>query len=41
MGYFDHFIKSDGGNTIVMKNKSTIPLSTRKKEEFLALIDTL
>jgi two-component system LytT family response regulator len=41
MGYFDHFIKTDGGNTIVMKNKSTIPLSTRKKEEFLALIDTL
>lgn len=39
--YFDHFIKSDGGNTIVMKNKSAIPLSSRKKEEFLALIDTL
>jgi two-component system LytT family response regulator len=39
--YFDHFIKSDGGNTIVMKNKSAIPLSTRKKEEFLALIDSL
>lgn len=41
MLYFDHFIKSEGGNTIVMKNKSTIPLSVRKKEEFLALIDTL
>jgi two-component system LytT family response regulator len=39
--YFDHFIKSDGGNTIIMKNKSAIPLSTRKKEEFLALIDSL
>jgi two-component system LytT family response regulator len=39
--YFDHFIKSDGGNTIVMKNKSSIPLAIRKKEEFLALIDTL
>lgn len=39
--YFDHFIKTDGGNTIVMKNKSTIPLSIRKKEEFLALIDIL
>jgi two-component system LytT family response regulator len=41
MGYFDHFIKSDGGNTIVMKNKNKIPLAIRKKEEFLALIDTL
>ncbi|UPT70603.1 MAG: LytTR family DNA-binding domain-containing protein [Flavobacterium sp. JAD_PAG50586_2] len=30
--YFDHFIKSDGGNTIIMKNKSAIPLSTRKKK---------
>lgn len=38
--YFDHFVKSDGGNTIIMKNKSAIPLSTRKKEEFLALIDS-
>lgn len=41
MGYFDHFIKTDGGNTIVMKNKNKIPLAIRKKEEFLALIDTL
>lgn len=41
MLYFDHFVKSDGGNTIVMKNKNKIPLATRKKEEFLALIDTL
>lgn len=41
MIYFDHFIKSDGGNTIVMKNKSKIPLAVRKKEEFLALIDLL
>lgn len=39
--YFDHYIKSDGGNTIVMKNKNKIPLATRKKEEFLALIDSL
>jgi len=41
MLYFDHFIKTDGGNTIVMKNKQTIPLAIRKKEEFLALIDLL
>ncbi|WP_296145501.1 LytTR family DNA-binding domain-containing protein [uncultured Flavobacterium sp.] len=41
MAYFDHFIKSEGGNTIVMKNKSIIPLSVRKKEEFLMLLETL
>ena len=39
MTYFDHFIKSEGGNTIVMKNKSAIPLSVRKKEEFMVLLD--
>lgn len=41
MAYFDHFIKTDGGNTIVMKNKATLPLSVRKKEEFLLLLDHL
>ncbi|MBD3583519.1 LytR/AlgR family response regulator transcription factor [Flavobacterium selenitireducens] len=41
MTYFDHFIKSEGGNTIVMKNKSSVPLSVRKKEEFLVLLDSL
>ncbi|HEX8562692.1 MAG TPA: LytTR family DNA-binding domain-containing protein [Flavobacterium sp.] len=41
MAYFDHFIKADGGNRIVMKNKQTIPLSVRKKEEFLTLLDGL
>lgn len=41
MAYFDHFIKSDGGNKIVMTNKATIPLSVRKKEEFLAVLDNL
>lgn len=41
MAYFDHFIKSDGGNTIMMKNNTTIPLSIRKKEEFLVLLDNL
>ncbi|MBA3679836.1 MAG: response regulator transcription factor [Bacteroidetes bacterium] len=40
MQYFDHFIKADGGS-IVMKNKSTIPLAVRKKEEFLALLNNL
>ncbi|HSD13670.1 MAG TPA: LytTR family DNA-binding domain-containing protein [Flavobacterium sp.] len=39
MAYFDHFIKTDGGNTIVMKNKINIPLSVRKKEEFLVLLE--
>ncbi|TBX70705.1 response regulator transcription factor [Flavobacterium silvisoli] len=41
MSYFDHFIKAEGGNTIVMKNKTVIPLSVRKKEEFLVLLDNL
>lgn len=41
MMYFDHYIKSEGGNTIVMKNKMSIPLSVRKKEEFLTLLNTL
>ncbi|MFT3794446.1 LytR/AlgR family response regulator transcription factor [Flavobacterium sp.] len=41
MAYFDHFVKSEGGNTIVMKNKTSIPLSVRKKDEFLILLDQL
>lgn len=41
MAYFDHFIKSEGGNTIVMQNKLKVPLSVRKKEEFLLLLETL
>lgn len=41
MAYFDHFIKSDGGNTIVMQNKLTVPLSVRKKDEFLELLERL
>ncbi|HRN97743.1 MAG TPA: LytTR family DNA-binding domain-containing protein [Flavobacterium sp.] len=41
MAYFDHFVKSEGGNTIVMKNKAAIPLSVRKKDEFLILLDSL
>lgn len=40
MAYFDHFIKNDGG-TIVMKNKAQIPLSQRKKVEFMALLDAM
>lgn len=41
MAYFDHFIKSEGGNTIIMKNKMAIPLSVRKKEEFMVLLDNI
>jgi len=41
MAYFDHFVRSEGGNTIVMKNKTSIPLSVRKKDEFLVLLDRL
>lgn len=41
MAYFDHFIKAEGGNRIVMKNKQVVPLSVRKKDEFLILLDNL
>ncbi|KFF00031.1 LytR/AlgR family response regulator transcription factor [Chryseobacterium luteum] len=41
LSYFDYYIKSEGGNTIVMKNKTAIPLSVRKKEEFMVLLDSL
>jgi two-component system, LytTR family, response regulator len=40
MAHFDHFIKSEGG-TIVMKNKTTVPLSVRKKEQFLVVLDQI
>lgn len=40
MIYFDHYLKADGGS-IVMKDKSKVPLATRKKEEFLALFENL
>jgi two-component system LytT family response regulator len=38
--YFDHFIKTDGG-TIMMKNNASVPLATRKKDEFLALLNKM
>ncbi|WP_159802456.1 LytTR family DNA-binding domain-containing protein [Flavobacterium sp. MK4S-17] len=41
MAYVDHFIKAEGGNRIVMKNKQVIPLSVRKKDEFLVMLDSL
>lgn len=41
LSYFDYYMKSEGGNTIMMKNKTTIPLSVRKKEEFMVLLDSL
>jgi two-component system LytT family response regulator len=41
MSYFDYFIRANGGNTIVMKNKQTVPLSIRKKESFLAVLENL
>lgn len=41
MAYLDHFVKSGGGNTVVMKNKTIVPLSVRKKEEFLVALDKL
>ena len=41
MAYFDHFIKADGGNKVVMNNKLTLPLSVRKKDEFMVLLENL
>ena len=40
INYFDHFIKADGG-TMVMKDHSKVPVSSRKKEELLKVIDSL
>ncbi|GEP51927.1 DNA-binding response regulator [Flavobacterium noncentrifugens] len=40
MMYFDHYVKSDSG-MIVMKDKAQVPLATRKKEEFVALLNAL
>jgi two-component system LytT family response regulator len=40
MLYFDHFIKTDSG-AIVLKDKTRIPLATRKKEEFLVLLTSI
>jgi len=40
MIYFDHYIKGDS-NTIVMKDKSNVPLAIRKKEEFLQLLSEM
>lgn len=38
--YFDHYLKSDGGMAI-MKDKSSVPVSSRKKDELLILIEKL
>ncbi|HEX9980925.1 MAG TPA: LytTR family DNA-binding domain-containing protein [Flavobacterium sp.] len=40
MLYFDHYLKADAG-AIVMKDKTQVPLATRKKEEFLGMLNTL
>jgi len=40
MAYFDHFVKADGG-FIVMKNDAKVPLASRKREEFMALMNGL
>jgi len=39
MLYFDHYLKGDA-NSIVMKDKTLIPLAIRKKEEFLNLLNS-
>lgn len=40
MLYFDHYVKTDSGS-IIMKDKTSIPLSVRKKEEFLNFLNSL
>ncbi len=40
MLYFDHYVKTDSGS-IIMKDKTAIPLSVRKKEEFLNYLNSL
>ncbi|OJV54152.1 MAG: hypothetical protein BGO31_12410 [Bacteroidetes bacterium 43-16] len=40
MLYFDHYVKTDSGS-IIMKDKTAIPLSVRKKEEFLTYLNSL
>jgi len=40
MLYFDHYIKTDAGS-IIMKDKTAIPLSVRKKEEFLNSLNSI
>lgn len=39
MLFFDHYLKGD--NQIIMKDKSSIPLAIRKKEEFLTLLNSI
>lgn len=38
--YFDRYLKSEGG-TVVLKNKAIVPVSSRKKEELLKIIEKL
>jgi two-component system LytT family response regulator len=38
MAYFDHFLKNDGGYA-VMKDTSQVPISSRKRQEFIELIE--
>jgi len=38
--YIDHYSKVDGG-TVVMKDNSSLPVSRRKKESFLKLLDMI
>ncbi len=39
LAYFDHYLKAEG--FVVMKNKSKIPLASRKKDELMSLIEKL
>jgi len=38
--YIDHYSKIDGG-MVIMKDNSSLPVSRRKKERFLKLLDMI
>ncbi len=40
MAYFDHYLKTDGGS-IVMKDKSHVPLSPRKRDNLFLLLENI
>ena len=40
LSYIDHFSKRDGGY-VVMKDNAEVPISRRKKEEFLNILEML
>ncbi len=39
--HIDYYKKAEGGGLIIMKNKASVPLSVRKKNDFLILLENL